>query len=42
MDWIGDAADVFHELMLTRNGYMTQEIRTMASWVNTPDAALVY
>ena len=42
MDWIGEAADIFHGLMKTRNDYMTQELRTIASWVNSPDAALVY
>ncbi len=42
MDWIGDAAEIFHDLMLTQNDYMMQELRTIASWVNTPDAHLVY
>ena len=42
MDWIGNAAEKFHGLMLTRNDYMTQELRTIASWVNSPDAHLVY
>ncbi len=42
MDWIDLAAKKFHGLMNTRNDYMTQELRTMASWVDTPDALLVY
>lgn len=42
MDWIGKAADKFHDLMITKNGYMTQEIKTMAGWVNSADSALVY
>lgn len=42
MFWITKAAKKFHGLMLTRNNYMTQELKTMAGWVNSPDADLVY
>ncbi|WP_444997041.1 DUF2515 family protein [Aliikangiella sp. IMCC44359] len=42
MDWIGKAAQKFHRLMHTKQTYMEQELQTMAGWVNTPDAALVY
>lgn len=42
MDWIGRAADKFHELMHVRKNYMHTELSTMAGWVNTPDAAVVY
>ena len=42
MDWITKVAEKFHDLMLTKNDYMTQELQTMASWVDTPDAAIVY
>jgi hypothetical protein len=42
MKWIGDAAEVFHDLMDRKKDYMTQELQTIASWVNTPDASLVY
>ncbi len=42
MDWIEDAAKTFHDLMLRKKVYMEQELQTIASWVNTPDAALVY
>ena len=42
MDWIGKAAEKFHGLMQSKKSYMTQELQTMAGWVNSPDAILVY
>jgi len=42
MEWISDVAVVFHDLMLTKNTYMAQELQTIAGGVNTPDAPLVY
>jgi len=42
MDWIGQAAEKFHGLMKRKNDYMLQELKTVAGWVDSPDAALVY
>ncbi len=42
MNWIGKAADKFHRLMIQKETYMHLQLRVMSSWVDTPDAALVY
>ncbi len=42
MDWIEDAAKMFHKLMGTKEAYMLDELRTIATWVNSPDARFVY
>ncbi len=42
MDWITDAAKMFHDLMQTKTPHMMAELGTMAGWVNSPDALLVY
>lgn len=42
MDWIVDAAAMFHELMQTKEKYMVAELRSLAGWVKSPDAFLVY
>ena len=42
MGWIVKAAEKFHNLMATKNSHMMAELNTMAGWVNSPDAFLVY
>jgi len=42
MDWIEDAAKMFHKLMGTKEAHMLDELKTMATWVNSPDARFVY
>ncbi len=42
MKWIEKAAKKFHELMNDQEAHMLGELRTMASWVNSPDALFVY
>ncbi len=42
MQWIGKAAEKFHQLMDKKSAYMAAEIRTMAGWKNSADALLVY
>ncbi|HRH77856.1 MAG TPA: hypothetical protein PK129_10950 [Cellvibrionaceae bacterium] len=42
MMWIVKAADQFHALMDKRSTYMHSELSTISSWVNSPDAWLVY
>ena len=42
MDWISKAANKFHRLMSTREEFILQELHTIAGWVNTSDAAVVY
>jgi hypothetical protein len=42
MDWITKAANKFHRLMQMNKSYIEQELATIASWVDSPDAALVY
>ncbi|MCF6260965.1 MAG: hypothetical protein L3J98_12545 [Gammaproteobacteria bacterium] len=42
MKWIEKAAKKFHKLMGTKEAHMLNELRTMASWVNSPDARFVY
>ena len=37
MDWIGKAAQRFHDLMQTDRSYMEDELRTMAAWVTLSD-----
>jgi hypothetical protein len=37
MNWIGKAAEKFHQLMLEKTSYMEGEIQKMAGWVATPD-----
>ncbi|GAB2198127.1 DUF2515 family protein [Sessilibacter sp. MAH4] len=40
MDWIKEAASVFHDLMAKRSNYMHGELQKMASWVNTKDYSM--
>ncbi|WP_292951461.1 MULTISPECIES: hypothetical protein [unclassified Neptuniibacter] len=40
--WIENAAGKFHGLMDESTDYMEQELETIASWVNEPDAQWVY
>lgn len=42
MQWIEQAAGIFHGLMEEKEQYMLQELSTIAGWVNTPDAQNVY
>ncbi|MCF6260971.1 MAG: hypothetical protein L3J98_12575 [Gammaproteobacteria bacterium] len=42
MAWIEDAANMFHELMNDEEAHMMNELRTIAAWVNSPDARFVY
>jgi len=42
MDWIEDAARMFHKLMDTKEAHMLSELRIMATWVDSPDAESVY
>jgi len=42
MDWINDAANMFHKLMGIKETHMLNELRTIAGWVNSPDARFVY
>ena len=42
MGWILKAAEKFHDLMHTKTTHMTTELNTMAGWVNSADALLVY
>lgn len=42
MGWIQKAASKFHKLMDTKSNHMEKELHTIASWVNEPDARLVY
>lgn len=37
MDWIKEAAKIFHDLMQTHSTYMEQELRTMAGWYQAGD-----
>jgi hypothetical protein len=37
MDWITQAADLFHQLMREKRSYMEGELATMASWVSMAD-----
>lgn len=38
MKWIKSAASQFHDLMIKKSGYMEQELRIMAGWVDAPDS----
>lgn len=42
MKWITKVADKFHDLMQNKTGYMLSELSTMAGWVDSPDADIVY
>jgi len=42
MDWINDAARMFHDLMNTKEAHMLNELRIIATWVDSPDAESVY
>ena len=42
MDWIQDAAKMFHRLMNTKEAHMLNELKIMATWVDSPDAESVY
>ncbi|MEY4590878.1 MAG: hypothetical protein RL497_2954 [Pseudomonadota bacterium] len=42
MQWITSAANKFHRLMDEKSTYMHAELTTISSWVNSPDALLVY
>ena len=42
MRWIEQAAGHFHWLMLNQNTHMMQELQTIAGWVDSPDAKMVY
>ncbi|MET1254927.1 DUF2515 family protein [Aliikangiella maris] len=42
MDWIGDAAQVFHGLMQKKKSFMHKELKIIAGWVNSTDAFAVY
>jgi len=42
MAWIEKAAKKFHELMNDQEAHMLGELRTIATWVNSPDARFVY
>ena len=42
MDWIESAAKKFHKLMSDQEAHMLDELRTIATWVNSPDARFVY
>jgi hypothetical protein len=42
MGWIGKAAEKFNRLMSDKKGYMVSEIKTIARWVDDPDAKWVY
>ncbi len=42
MAWIEKAANKFHELMNDEEVHMLNELRIMATWVNSPDARFVY
>jgi hypothetical protein len=42
MDWIESAAKKFHKLMSDQEAHMLNELRIMATWVDSPDARLVY
>jgi hypothetical protein len=37
MDWITQAADLFHQLMREKRSYMEGELATMAGWVSMAD-----
>jgi len=39
MEWIGEAAKLFHSLMTTRGVYMEQELHAMAGWVDMDQSA---
>ncbi len=42
MDWIEDAAKIFHKLMSDEEAHMLNELKIMATWVDSPDATWVY
>jgi len=42
MKWIEKAAKKFHKLMGTKEAHMLDELKIMATWVNSPDARFVY
>lgn len=42
MDWITEAAKIFHRLMDTKEKYMLAELKIMATWKDSPDARWVY
>ena len=42
MKWIEKAAKKFHELMNDEEAHMLNELKTMATWVDSPDAEFVY
>lgn len=42
MDWIVEAAMMFHRLMNEKAAYMRSELSTMAAWQRSPDAKYVY
>lgn len=42
MDWIVEAARMFHDLMDIKAAYMNSELNTMAGWKSSPDAKYVY
>jgi len=42
MKWITQVANKFHDLMIDQKDHMTQELQTMATWVKSADAPLVY
>ena len=42
MKWIEDAAMMFHELMSGKEAHMLNELKIIATWVDSPDAESVY
>jgi len=42
MKWIEKAANKFHELMNDQEAHMLNELKIIATWVDSPDALLVY
>ena len=42
MDWIIEAAGMFHKLMYVKAAYMKNELSIMAGWKESPDAEHVY
>ena len=42
MKWITKAAEKFHKLMQAKAPHMISELNTMAQWIDSPDALLVY
>ena len=41
-DWIESAAKKFHKLMSDQEAHMLNELKIMATWVDSPDARFVY